>query len=481
MFRISASVFNWGCFSLILLLLLSSKHAVSSSIVESLPGFPGSLPFRLETGYIAVDEKEDVQFFYYFVESDRNPRDDPLVLFFTGGPGCSGFSGLAFEIGPIHFNRVEYNGSLPTFVLNPHSWTKVSSIIFLDGPVGTGFSYSRTWQGYQSNNFVFAKRSFNFLKKWLLDHPKFISNPFYLGGDSYSGMVVPIVAEEIAKSIEAGHIPAINFQGYLLGNPSTDQTIDKNSKVPFAHRMALIPDELYKSAKRACKGQYVQRHRKNSKCAKYLQAISVRTDKISSAHILHPKCQTTFTANEKLGGDQRILIEKQPSEAKSIQLSLDFRSAPAVFPKLECLNYENVYAHYWANNNTVQEALHVRKGTIETWIRCNMNIPYVSLNFSVVGFHKRLHERGYRALIYSGDHDMVISYIGTQTWIKSLNLSVVTNWRPWLVEDQVGGYVTEYSNDFTFATVKGGGHTAPEYQPKECFAMFERWISQEPL
>jgi serine carboxypeptidase-like clade 1 len=36
------------------------------------------------------------------------------------------------------------------------------------------------------------------------------------------------------------------FQGYLLGNPATDPKFDFNSKVPFAHRMAIIPDELYK-------------------------------------------------------------------------------------------------------------------------------------------------------------------------------------------------------------------------------------------
>jgi serine carboxypeptidase-like clade 1 len=33
--------------------------------------------------------------------------------------------------------------------------------------------------------------------QWLLDHPKFMSNELYVGGDSYSGFIVPIIVQEI--------------------------------------------------------------------------------------------------------------------------------------------------------------------------------------------------------------------------------------------------------------------------------------------
>ncbi|XP_068318821.1 serine carboxypeptidase-like 7 [Pyrus communis] len=144
---------------------------------------------------IGVDEKEDEQLFYYLIESERNPRDDPLLLLLTGGPTCSGLCELVFEIGPIKFNMVEYNGSLPTFALIPYSWTKVSSILFVDAPIGTGFSYSRSTQG--SSDILFVDHMYSFLTKWLICHPEFISIPFYIGGDSFCGMIIPVLAEVI--------------------------------------------------------------------------------------------------------------------------------------------------------------------------------------------------------------------------------------------------------------------------------------------
>ncbi|KAM0837953.1 hypothetical protein ACQ4PT_061299 [Festuca glaucescens] len=87
------------CYTGLLVLLPLSRLASASAVVTHLPGFDGPLPFYLETGYVEVEEATGTELFYYFVESERSPSTDPLLIWLTGGPRCSGFSGLAFEVG----------------------------------------------------------------------------------------------------------------------------------------------------------------------------------------------------------------------------------------------------------------------------------------------------------------------------------------------------------------------------------------------
>ncbi|ESQ46220.1 hypothetical protein EUTSA_v10000306mg [Eutrema salsugineum] len=235
-------------FLLLLLLVLRSHHVDSGSIVKYLPGFEGPLPFELETGYIGIGEEEEVQLFYYFIKSEKNQKEDPLLIWLSGGSGCSSLHGLLFENGPV-----------------------------------------------------------------------------------------------------------------------------------------AMKSEVYENARY------------------YLYYL------------------------------------------------------------IEC----------WANNERVREALHVQK-------RCNKTIPYNYDIVSSVPCHMNNSISGYRSLIYSGDHDITMPFQATKAWIKSLNYPIIDDWRPWMIKDQIAGYTRTYANKMTFATIKGGGHTA-EYTPNETFIIFQRWISGQPL
>ncbi|XP_043708983.1 serine carboxypeptidase-like 18 [Telopea speciosissima] len=450
----------------------------SAAIVTHLPGFPGPLPFHLETGYVGVgggESSEDVQLFYYFIKSEKNPEKDPLMLWLTGGPGCSALSGLLFEIGPFFFVVEEYNGTLPKLVLKPHSWTQVASIIFIDSPVGTGFSYSTTSQGYETGDLKSSEHLYQFLTKWMINHPEFLNNPLYVAGDSYSGKIVPLVIKGIADGNEAGNEPFINIKGYILGNPVTDQVFDNNKQVQYAHGMGLIPDELYESVKKSCGGNYVQIDPTNVHCWMDMLSFYKCTLGLNPGQILEPLC---FFASPKpkemvVGADGRRSLIRQKSS--------DFFTPLLPIPLVECRSYAYSLAPNWVNDNRVRNALHIRKGSIGKWERCSYGLRYSVDIQSSIQYHANLSEKGFRSLIYSGDHDMIVPFLGTEAWIKSLNYSILDEWRSWIVDAEIAGYTRTYSNRMTFATVKGGGHTAPEYKPKECFAMFKRWISEEPL
>lgn len=461
---------KWLC---TLLLLALPSIGMSQFIVQRLPGYSGNLPFTLETGYIGVGDLDEVQLFYYFIPSERNPTRDPLIFWLDGGPGCSGFSAIVFEIGPLSFNYSDFKGKAPTFELNPHSWTKEASIIFIDSPVGTGFSYSTTPSGYQSSDTLSAHHAYIFLRKWFLLHPEYTGSQFYVGANSYSGIIAPIVVQHILHGNEVYEEPPISLKGYILGNALTDHENDINSRIPYAYRMDLISDEMNEDALEYCNGNYVKVDPGNTECLEVLNAIEDCTRYLYMPHILETTCSELYQSLDLRKWDHRVFQDN----TSFLHLSTDTE-------KLWC-RAENYYlASLWINDKASQDALNVRQGTVTEWIRCHKNPSYISDVESSFDYHKNFTSKPLRVLVYSGDQDLVVPYLATLKWIRALGLPVAEEWRPWFNDGQVAGYATKYSNDLyrlTFTTVKGGGHTAPEYKPGECQSMIKKWFSYYPL
>ncbi|RDX99864.1 Serine carboxypeptidase-like 12, partial [Mucuna pruriens] len=254
----------------------------------------------------------------------------------------------------------------------------------------------------------------------------------------------------------------------IIDSKSFDSTIAQTTKSKFM------------SLERNCKGEYTDVDFRNELCLRDLNyfdeasndhpifimiipsthscQISLCLTGISMGNILEPYCEETgFPVNEHKVQWKRSMTQK----------------FEAILP---CSAGDDFISAQWANDESVRKSLHIREGTIDKWERCYRNgFEYqISSSFEI---HVNLSAKGYRSLIYSGDHDLVVPFISTQAWIRALNYSIVEDWRPWHIEDQVAGYTRTYSNQMTFATVKGAGHTAPEYKPEEGFAMFSRWIA----
>ncbi|XP_062212297.1 serine carboxypeptidase-like 7 isoform X2 [Phragmites australis] len=411
-----------ACLLLLLLLLpLPLSRSASSTVVTHLPGFDGPLPFYMETGYVGVEEETGTELFYYFVESERSPRTDAVILWLSGGPRCSAFNGLVYEIGPVQFVVKPYDGTLPQLVCSPNSWTQMASILFVDSPVGSGFSYAPDPKGYDIGDISSSMQVVTFLRKWFDDHPRYLLNPFYIGGDSYAGKVVPLIAQYISEGTEGMQHPLINLKGYLVGNPLTGDKIDDNSRIPYAHSFGIISNQLYEAAVKNCKGDYASPT--NKLCADVVRTINNLTSEVSSSNILGAICP----------GDD-IRRKSRPEEHYWL-------GDPPEEPPFSCFTYRLYLSYFWANNNATQAALGIKEGTVTEWIRCKRyaDLPYAFDLPSSIKYHFNLTSRGYRALVYSGDHDLIIPFSGTHAWIRSFNLSIVDDWRAWHLDGQAAG------------------------------------------
>ncbi|MED6132791.1 hypothetical protein PIB30_022104 [Stylosanthes scabra] len=290
-----------------------------------------------------------------------------------------------------------------------------------------------------------------------------------MAADSYSGIPTPPIVQEIANGNEKGLEPQINIQGYILGNPVTTSK-EANYRVQYVHGMGLISDELYLSLKKNCKGEYKNIDPENKLCLRDMEYYNKCLEKIDLFFILNPFCTDDWLKPQEKGMQRRSL-------ARNIEARFE---TPLIVPDIACENFLFFLLTQWANHKSVREALHIREGTIGEWSRCYKQNYEFSI-FNSVPFHANLSAKGYRSLIFSGDHDAAVPFISTQAWIRSLNYSIVDDWRPWYLNDQVAGYTRTYSNKMTFATLRGAGHTAAELKPNESYAMFVRWISDKPL
>ncbi|TVU39499.1 hypothetical protein EJB05_12922, partial [Eragrostis curvula] len=328
--------------------------------------------------------------------------------------------------------------------------------------------------------------------QWFSDHPKYLASPFYIGGDSYAGKIAPFLAQIVSEglgcyylllyerqlSIEEGRRPLINLKGYLVGNAATGESVDFNSRVPYAHGFGIISDQLYETILGHCQGEDYS-NPSNALCAQALITFNNLISEVQQAQILLDTCVYASPlpndANIRMkGSDGRRILKEEIEVGK-----LDH---PPARPKFGCVTYGYYLSYYWANDKRTRDALGIKEGTKDEWVRCHdKDLPYSTDLGSVIKYHRNLTTRGYRALAYSGDHDLLVPHLGTQAWVRSLNFSVVDEWRAWHLGGQAAGFTISYANNMTFATIKGGGHTAPEYEPERCYAMFSRWILNRSL
>lgn len=134
----------------------------------------------------------------------------------------------------------------------------------------------------------------------------------------------------------------------------------------------------------------------------------------------------------------------------------------------------------------MRAALHIRPATAPA-----SRFSYRSSGPASVTLYPEL-VRKYRIMIYNGDADSCVPYVGNEEWTTDLAntgaLSETKAWHPWYVSGGgvPAGYATEYSvkgaaHGFSFVTIRLAGHMVPTFQPSAALTMFANYIADRPF
>jgi cathepsin A (carboxypeptidase C) len=161
-------------------------------------------------GLIKLDEKEEDDIFYWLFPSRNSPDTDPLVLWLTGGPGCSSELAVFVENGPMELKEGEA-------VKKEISWNNKANLLFIDQPIGTG--YSRTKGNHHPRTEEEVRQQFGkFILKFYQKFPEFKDRKFFITGESYAGHYIPFIAEHLMDHPKRYRDAGVNLQGVAIGN-----------------------------------------------------------------------------------------------------------------------------------------------------------------------------------------------------------------------------------------------------------------------
>uniref|UniRef100_A0A0D6QRX7 Carboxypeptidase n=1 Tax=Araucaria cunninghamii TaxID=56994 RepID=A0A0D6QRX7_ARACU len=391
-------------------------------------------------GYFRLEHTHAAKMFYFFFESRGSKENDPVVLWMTGGPGCSSELAVFYENGPF---KITDN---LTLVWNEYGWDKVSNLIFVDQPTGTGFSYSTDVRDIRHDESGVSNDMYDFLQAFMKAHPQYAKNDFFITGESYAGHYIPAVTSRVHQGNKASEGLPINLKGFAIGNGLTDPLFQYKAYTDYALDMGLITQDDYNRINKIYPA-----------CELSIKLCGTKGTVTCFASYL--VCNSIFNSIMSIAGNINYYDVRKQCKGG---LCYDFS------------NMEN-----YLNKRSVRDALGVgdRKfvscspvvyeAMLTDWMR-NMEVGIPALV-----------EDGIKLLVYAGEYDLICNWLGNSRWVNSMEWSGHENFstastKSFVVDDKEAGLLTSYG-PLSFLKVHDAGHMVPMDQPKAALKMLKSW------
>ncbi|XP_044962738.1 serine carboxypeptidase-like 51 [Hordeum vulgare subsp. vulgare] len=435
------ALFSVLCLSL--LLLLGAAHAATAGAADGTERW----------GYVEVRPKAHLFWWHYKspqaqrVSTPTNPW--PTVLWLQGGPGASGVGvGNFLEVGPLDGD------------LKPRSstWLHKADLIFVDNPVGVGYSYVEDDDGLLVTTDLQAAADMTTLLKALVKELATLqSSPLFIVAESYGGKYAATLGVSLVRAVRAGELK-LTLGGVALG----DSWISPEDFASSYGTLLLQVSRLDRNgADHANKDAQVVRQQIAAGQFKQAQATLNRMLSwivVNSGHVdvynflldagMDPVAAGASASSSPAPEYSRYL------ESKSVGDSIQEAMNGAIKQKLKIIPKDVVWQaqSYSVYNALINDFMKPRIQEVDELLSYGVNVT-----------------------VYNGQLDVICSAIGAEAWVEKLKWDGLNNFlalpRQPLYCGSAGatkGFVRSYKN-LHFYWILGAGHFVPVDQP--CIAL----------
>ncbi|XP_028757926.1 serine carboxypeptidase-like 50 [Neltuma alba] len=422
-----------------LIFCLNHNYVSSSSSPDPSPLFPQqALPTK--SGYLPVSHASNSAIFYTFYEAQHltSPLSQtPLLIWLQGGPGCSSMIGNFFELGPWRVTK-----SL-TLKPNPASWNRIFGLLFLDNPIGTGFSVASDPQEIPRDQKSVAKHLFAAITKFIQLDPVFKHRPIYITGESYAGKYVPAIGYYILHRNSRSNVSQrVNLAGVAIGDGLIDPVTQVATHAKNAYYIGLINERQKNEVEKA----------------------------------LSEAIRLTKLGNWSAATDAR---------SNALSLLQNMTGLATLYDYTKKAPYESNLVTEFLKSSEVKKALGVNESAVfEGCSDAVLAILYEDLMKSVKYMVEYLVKRT-KVLVYQGQYDLKLGVPPSEAWVKTMKCEGIEKYlnaerKIWKVNKVPVGYVQQWGS-FASVVVLGGGHLLPADQPLNSQMMIEDWVLERNM